>query len=78
MTGPEKLASGLKLMGMTAFSAESSWYEKAMPPAPASNSPANFLFFKQLTPQMQRLILPGPAPVGARLLALAMNSQQIC
>ncbi|AHZ70690.1 phosphomannomutase [Pseudomonas mandelii JR-1] len=35
MTGPvrENLVGGLKLKGMTAFSTESSWCEKAMPPA---------------------------------------------
>ncbi|WP_447795306.1 MULTISPECIES: hypothetical protein [Pseudomonas] len=47
VAGPagEKLVGWLKLKGMTAFSAESSWCEKAMPSASASNWPFNALIF---------------------------------
>jgi hypothetical protein len=41
----EELVGRLKLKGMTAFSTESSWCEKAMPPASASKWPANALIF---------------------------------
>jgi hypothetical protein len=47
VAGPvdEEIVGGLKLKGMTAFSTESSWCEKAMPSASASNWPFNALIF---------------------------------
>ncbi|WLG50751.1 hypothetical protein [Pseudomonas sp. FP1742] len=47
VAGPagEKLVGGLKLKGMTVFSTESSWCEKAMPSTSAGNWSANALIF---------------------------------
>jgi hypothetical protein len=41
----EELVGRLKLKGMTAFSTESSWCEKAITPTSACNGAANALIF---------------------------------